>query len=379
MVGNKEARARVVTWLRGWKKGGKSLMLVGPPGTGKTTTIMLVARKLGLNLVQLNASDKRTKGMLLEKLQEALMSTSLLGEKNLVFLDEVDGLAGRADYGAVEFIRDSIRKSENPIVMAANDPDSDEVSKLSSVAPVLLFVKPPVFEVVEYLRRIARKEGSSISDAEIEEIANSANGDIRSALNSLQSGVPAPKDEELTTTQAINAFLNSIDTKEALAALRGYPDQPRDKVRDLFSTIVRSKINPDRKALALDELSKADLLLGEMLRSGNWRLLRYLDPLLASELKDALGDESIHYSADAISFPLQLRIWNDSKKLKDIGGLVGKRTGISAKGSLVYDIPFLMVLCQNREFREKLVRGLGLEENYALFVTKESQRAFRAC
>jgi replication factor C large subunit len=375
MVGNDEARARVVIWLRGWKKGAKSLMLLGPPGTGKTTTVTLVAKKLGMNLIQLNASDKRTKGMLLERLQEALMSTSLVGEKNLVFLDEVDGLAGRADYGAIEFIRDSVKVSQNPIIMAANNPDSDEVRKLSSVAPALLFVKPPVPKVAAYLRRIASEEKFDVSEEQVERIASSANGDLRSALNSLQSGVPSTKDEEMTTPQAINSFLEAIGSENALKALRTYPGQPREKIRDLFSTIVRSKIHPGRKALALDCLSKADVLMGEIFHGGDWRLLRYLDPMLSTDLKAALGDESIHYSADAVPFPLQVRIWNDSKKLKDIGGLVGKRTGISAKGALVADIPFLTILCRSEEFREELVRSLGLEENYALFLVKESQRA----
>jgi replication factor C large subunit len=327
-----------------------------------------------MNLVQLNASDKRTKGMLLERLQEALLSTSLFGEKSLIFLDEVDGLAGRADYGAVEFIRDSVKKSQNPIVMAANNPESDEVRKLSSASVVLLFVRPPDNQVADYLRKVALKESFGISNEMVERVARSANGDIRAALNSMQSGVPVSKDEEMTATQAINTFLGSVSNEEALKALRGYPGQPREKIRDLYTTIVRSRIHPERKAEALDCLSRSDMILGRMLRGGDWRLLRYLDPLLASELRPVLGDETIHYSNDAIPFTLQLRVWNDSRKLKEIGGLVGKRTGISSDGSLVSDIPFLIILCRDRGFREELVRCLGVEENFALFLAKESQR-----
>ena len=139
MVGNEEARARVLIWLRKWRPGTKALLLIGPPGTGKTTTVHLAAKKMGLSLVELNASDTRTKERLSGKLGEAIASTSLFGGSILVFLDEVDGLAGRSDYGAIDFIKEAVKHSQSPVVMAANDPDSSEVRKLGSAASKLAF------------------------------------------------------------------------------------------------------------------------------------------------------------------------------------------------------------------------------------------------
>ena len=378
MIGNDEVRAKLVAWLTKWKKGGKAVILLGPPGTGKTTTVQLAARKLGLNLVQLNASDKRTKAMLEAKLGEALLSANLLGEKTLIFLDEVDGLAGRADYGAVDFIRDSVRKSLNPIVMAANDPDSEEVRKLSGVAASYLFVRPSEEQLEKHLRSIAEKEKLKVPEEELKAIAASANGDIRAAINSMQGGAPASKDEELTASQSLGLFFEAGTYRGALKALRSYPGQPRDKIRDLAASVIRSKILEERKARALDVLSRADVLVGRMVRGGDWRLLRYLDAMLASDLRDALGDGGVSYSQEGVPWPLQVRIWNDSKKFKDIGSLVGRRTGISRRGSLVGDLPYLMLLCSDEEFREQFVRSLGLEENYALFVAKEAARTSRA-
>src|SRR5690606_37920214 len=37
MVGNESARLAALKWLTGWVSGSKPLLLVGPPGTGKTT------------------------------------------------------------------------------------------------------------------------------------------------------------------------------------------------------------------------------------------------------------------------------------------------------------------------------------------------------
>ena len=374
MVGNDEVREGLVGWLRKWKKGGKAMLLLGPPGTGKTTTVQLAAKKLGLNLVQLNASDRRTGDMLAERLGEALLSTNLFGEKTLIFLDEVDGLAGRADFGAIEFIKDSVRQSQNPIVMAANNPDSDEVKKLARVTTTLLFVKPTDAQVEGYLRGIARKEKLHVSEQELKAVSVSADGDIRSAINSLQGGAPGSKDEEMTASQALNSFFEAASHRDGLRALRSYPGQPREKLRDIFTSVSHSKIHPERKAMALDVISRADVLLGRMVKGGNWRLLRYLDPLLASDLRRALGDDSVRFSSESIPWPLQLRIWNDSRKLKEIGSAEGKRTGISRDGALVEDMPYVTLLCKGNVFRDELVRSLNLDEGCAAFLAKEAGR-----
>jgi replication factor C large subunit len=377
MVGNEEGRAKFQLWLKKWKRGAKAALLVGPPGTGKTTTVHLVAKKMGLHLVELNASDSRTKEKLSKKVGEAIASTSLFGGTTLIFLDEVDGLAGRSDYGAVDFIKDAVKKSESPIVMAANDPESDEVRKLGRAISKIDFRKPEAHEVERRLQRIAQKEKLPVRPDEIAKIAQAANGDLRAAVNFLQSGLPAQKDEEITTSESINLFFGAMDQKSALRALRSYPGQPRDKVRDIFTAVVRSKVHEERKAGALEVLSRADVLMGRIMRGRDWRLLRYLDPMLASELWRALGDGGPRYTMDAVPWPLQLRIWNDSRKLKDIAGLLGKRVGISMKGFLVEDMPYILLLCSVKEFREELVRSLGLEESYDLFLTKEAGRMLK--
>ncbi len=377
MVGNEEGRTKFQLWLKKWKPGSKAALLVGPPGTGKTTTVHLVAKKVGLALVELNASDARTKEKLSRKMGEAIASTSLFGGMSLIFLDEVDGLAGRSDYGAIEYIREAVKNSESPVVMAANDPESDEVKKLGSATSKIEFRKPDIQEVERRLTSIAEKEKMGASKEEIERIAGAANGDLRAAVNFLQSGISAQKDEELTRSQSVNAFFEATDQKAALKALRAYPGQPREKIRDIFTAVTRSHVNEERKAGALEALSNADLIMGRIMRGKNWRLLRYLDPLLASELWKALGDGGPRFTLDAVPWPLQIRIWNDSRKLKDIALITGKRVGISQKGFLVEDMPYFLRLCADREFRDEVVRSLNLEENYALFLEKESMRAAR--
>ena len=377
MVGNEEGRERLIHWLRGWKPGKKAVLLVGPPGTGKTTTVHLVARKMGFPLVELNASDARTRDKLSKMVGEAIASTSLFGGVSLVFLDEVDGLAGRADYGAVDFIREAVKKSRSPVVMAANDPDSDEVRKLGSSVSRIEFRRPDAREVQRWIEKIARLEKVAIGGEEVSKIAMAANGDLRAAVNFLQSGMPARKDEEMTASESINAFFDASDPKAALGALRAYPGQPREKLRDVFTAVTRSRVHEERKAGALDVISRADVLMGRIMRGRDWRLLRYLDQMLASELLSSLGDGGPRYTLDGVPWLLQLRIWNDSRKLKDIAALAGKRVGISQRGFLVEDMPYVLLLSARKEFRDRLVRSLDLEENYETFLSKEATRGTR--
>ncbi len=377
MIGDPKEREKLVAWLKKWKRGAKSALLVGPPGTGKTTTVHLTATLMGLQLVELNASDARTKERLSRIMGELIGSQSLTGKRTLIFLDEVDGLAGRADYGAVEYIKEAVRKSENPIVMAANNPESDEVRKLASVTTKVEFSRTSKEALVKHLREIAEEEGSPSTEEELASIAEAANGDVRVAINFLQSGGAAGKDVELTVRESIEAFFGASDVRSAQRALRAYPGPPRDKVRDLFTSVVRASIHEQRRSAALDALSRADIVMGNMVRGKDWRLLRYLDELLAADLWTALGDGGARYSQDAVPWMMQLRIWNDSKKLKELGLLAGRRLGISQRGALVEDMPYILLLAAQPQFRDEFVGSLGLEENYSEFLVKESARAVR--
>src|SRR3990167_4092390 len=123
MMGNEDARASFVEWFGKWKKGTKPLLLVGPPGIGKTTLANLAAKQFGYDMISLNASDVRNKQQIQEILSPVLGNASLLGSP-MIFVDEVDGVHGRADFGGGEALLDILKKPTIPIILAANSESS---------------------------------------------------------------------------------------------------------------------------------------------------------------------------------------------------------------------------------------------------------------
>jgi len=392
LVGNEEARVLLSVWLSKWKPRTKAALLIGPPGTGKTTFVNLLARANGMNLVDLNASDVRTKDKLQRRMGEAMSTVSLFGERSLIFLDEVDGLAGRADIGAVEFIKESVKESKNPIVMAANDPDSDEIKKLSSSCVTLRFMPPPPREVEMYLREVARGEGLAVNDEELRRCVEEAAGDVRQAINLLQSTQSQPqeggydargryKDRDRSVSDAFNAFFGAGDEREALASLRALSMTPFEKVREVQRSVLKSGLPAPEMAKALETVSRADVLIGKMMKAGDWRLLRYLDRLFAEELYPLVKGKAVRYTGqDDLPFPVLVRVWNDSKKIREVSVKYAARTHTSGMSARSQDLPYVFALCSKKKFREDLERALGLDadpdlrESYDKFLQKEAAR-----
>ncbi|MDQ4012891.1 MAG: AAA family ATPase, partial [Thermoproteota archaeon] len=188
MVGNEEARSYVAKWLLRWVDGTKPLILAGPPGVGKTTVVKAVSKQFGYDLIEMNASDSRNRGILTETIVPILKNMSLISEKTLLFLDEIDGISGRQDAGGIESLAVLVKEPTVPIIMAANSRDI-KLRALNRLCKVVEFDRVHPSLLLLFLNYVMKREGKNIQTKELLQIVRNSNGDIRALLNAAQSWI----------------------------------------------------------------------------------------------------------------------------------------------------------------------------------------------
>lgn len=214
ICGNKTLVARLQTWLSNWdanykrdfKYPGKdgngifrAAMLSGPPGIGKTTTAHLVAKSLGYEVVEKNASDVRSKNQLNDNIKSLLGGTSvssyfehtkqeLDNNKNLkkfvLIMDEVDGMSS-GDRGGVGALTSFIRKTKTPIILICNERRIPKMRPFDRICLELSYRRPDARAVTPRLMAIAQKEKFKLDPSIIEQLTAISGGDLRLMINIL--------------------------------------------------------------------------------------------------------------------------------------------------------------------------------------------------
>ena len=367
LIGNEEARKSFVEWFAKWKKGVKPLLLVGPPGIGKTTLANLSSKHFGYDLISLNASDVRNKNNIQEILQPVLDNQSVLGLP-MIFIDEVDGIHGRSDYGGVEALINILKESTVPIILAANNHSTDKMKKIKkSVTTIELRPLSPRLLLL-HMNRILQKENAKINPGKLIKLIIDSNGDIRSMINSAQALVTGfePNTEKsfesLNVEDGLNAFFKSQSFEEARIVLFSLRIDPREKINAFYSSIITSNLSSEKMSKALEIISEADMLYGKIMKTQNWRLLRYLDSILLSLYEK---DSSARYTQYNLSWPLLNRLRWDGAKIKAIATTLSKKLHISNSTFATFFFPFILTLKENNSIE------LEFEDTYEELLEKE--------
>ena len=367
MVGNEESRSAIMEWFAKWKKGTKPLLLVGPPGIGKTTIAYLVAKQFGYDMIGLNASDTRSKSRINEILMPVLGNVSVLGIP-MIFIDEVDGIHGRGDYGGVSALVDILKEPTIPIVLAANSDTSDKMKSIKKVVKTIFFKKIPPRLLRVYLENILKKENAKLSPGSLIKVIDKSKGDIRSMINFTQSLVTGFNPQTETTFEkinvedGINTFFKANSTEEAKIVLYSMQIDPREKINAFYSSIITSNLDNSSLAKYLGILSHADMLFGKIMKTQNWRLLRYLNDIL---IKLYQNDDRVRYAQYNLSWPLLNRIRWDGAKIKSLSSVMAKRLHMSSSDFISLCLPFVLFCIKNKTL------VLELEETYGDIVEKE--------
>lgn len=367
MLGNEESRSSIIEWFTKWKKGTKPLLLVGPPGIGKTTIAFLTAKQFGYDMIGLNASDVRSKSQLNEILSPVLGNVSILGIP-MIFIDEVDGIHGRGDYGGVEALIEILKEPTVPIILAANSDVSDKMKSIKKVVKTISFKPIPPRLLKIYLENILKKENVTLSPGSMIKVIDRSHGDIRSMINLTQSLVTGfnPQTEmsfeNINVEDGVNAFFKANSLDEARSVLYSIQIDPKLKIDAFYSSIITSNLDNNTLKKLLEIISEADMLYGKIMKTQNWRLLRYLNEILIGLYQN---DERIRYAQYNLSWPLLNRIRWDGKKIKALSSIMAKNLHVSSSTFVTICFPYVLFCIKNRKLK------LELEDTFDDILEKE--------
>uniref|UniRef100_A0A158R5J1 AAA domain-containing protein n=1 Tax=Syphacia muris TaxID=451379 RepID=A0A158R5J1_9BILA len=198
--GAKQKRPKPPPWLaQADGTSFKAALLSGPPGVGKTTCASLACKELGLQCVEMNASDARNKKMLDTHVAELLRSQQILryfGKSansnysdeltHVLIMDEVDGMSGNEDRAGLSQLMQMIKGTKVPIICICNDRQSSKMRNLVNYCFDLRFPRPRVEQIRPMIQTIAFQEKLKVSKEEVDEIIEASNHDVRQTIYNLQ-------------------------------------------------------------------------------------------------------------------------------------------------------------------------------------------------
>jgi replication factor C large subunit len=290
VVGQQTAVSQLLEWAKKWEKGERPppLLLYGPPGSGKTSAALALAKDMGWDCLELNASDERTYEAIRKFLEGGSMGSLLTGGRKLLLLDEVDNVYERGGYKAVTEL---IQRSFNPVILTANS-KQDVPEGIRKMCQEVCFESVRVPTIVKVLAHICSAEGVKVPPEILKEIAESSNGDLRAAINDLQvtcAGVKAVSEKfvsnrirEINIFQVLGALMKARTVAEARSVLFSL-DMPPDDVLGWISENVPLMLkDPEDLERVYRMLAEADLFRARVARRQVYRLEKYMCDLMTA-------------------------------------------------------------------------------------------------
>ncbi|QQG39199.1 MAG: replication factor C large subunit [Candidatus Woesearchaeota archaeon] len=290
IVGQENAVKELIRFI----KGNNPVIVYGSVGCGKTCSVYAVAQELGYEVLEVNASDQRNKEQIEQVIGNAAKQKSLFTKGRIILVDEIDGISGNEDRGGVQSLAKIIQDTAHPIVMVANDPYSKKLADLRKQCELIEFSRLDYPSIYEVLKKICKKENVEFDDLALKELARLADGDLRAAINDLQS---ICEDKNKLTQEDLDFIGLREKEQEITNALRLiFKSKDPKIVRQVFDNV---PIDLDECFLWLDEnlpfeydgedlanayscLSKADVFKGRIHRRQHWRYLVYQNDFMTA-------------------------------------------------------------------------------------------------
>jgi replication factor C small subunit len=268
IIGQKD----VVKSMEGFVKAGNMphLLLAGPPGCGKTTATLALARELYGEqmhecLLEMNASDERGIDVVRGKIKDFARTIPLAKVPfKIIFLDEADSLTADAQSALRRTMEMYV--SATRFILGANY-SSKIIEPIQSRCSVFRFLPLSEEEMRQMIDRIAQNEKLKVDEKAYNALFYVSEGDMRKLINALQG---AALHGHHITEESVFKFASRARPKEILEmmnfALEGKFAEARKNLHTLMINYglsgedVLIQMYREIDNLKIDERAKAELI-----------------------------------------------------------------------------------------------------------------------
>ncbi|HUT27789.1 MAG TPA: replication factor C large subunit [Methanomassiliicoccales archaeon] len=293
VVGNPKVIKDLQQWALSWEEGRPShraVVLMGPPGVGKTSAALALANDFNWGVVEMNASDQRNaiaiknvagRGSRSETFtDEGEFLSSKEGRLKLIILDEADNIFGREDSGGVPAIADLVANTRQPVILIVNDfyALSRKSSAIKNNTMQIKVGRVQGNTMRGVLRKIALDQGLEVPQRVFETIIENSNGDMRAAVRDLQAvaeGNESIGDDDAFVLESrlslrnmydlMRDILHEGDAKRARHTMMDVDETPEHVMMWLDENVSLEYKGEDLHR-AYEHLSRSDIFLSRVIR-----------------------------------------------------------------------------------------------------------------
>ncbi|MHA1191039.1 MAG: replication factor C large subunit [Promethearchaeota archaeon] len=353
-----------------------AILMEGPPGVGKTSIVYALANDLNMDVLETNASDVRTKKTLESKLKESVKTRGIMdyltqSKDKIILIDEIDGLYGVTDKGAVPTILNIIDTTQFPIIMCSNEykqslqPLYKKIHKLE-INPLSME------EMLRIVKRILKKEEvTNLKEGIIKSIIEKNHGDLRGVINDLQGisqgsmgkinvGLIGSLNRDSTEEifLVIRDLFQKVSTLKQAKALTNKSDVDYNFLYKWVNENIPSfiKLNSEL-VVAYDNLSIADQIFGRIQKTQYWSTLPYFYDLFAGGVSLSQKSKKASQGFKKVSFPRYRSTGRFSLTANErlVVEKINKKYEISEVEAIQDLLPFLRVLSGTSRKQLKLI------------------------
>jgi putative ATPase len=221
-----------------------SVILWGPPGTGKTTLAYLVATVSGRRFVELSAVTAGVKDVR-QVVEDARRRLATGGDETVLFVDEVH----RFSKSQQDALLPSVENRWVTLVAATTENPSFSVNSPLLSRSLLLTLRPLETEHVRelVLRAVTDERGLGgaveLDEEATEHLLRLSGGDARKALTVLEAAAGAVLSDDVATTDTGEAAVPRIglaDVERAVDVAAVRYDRDGDQHYDVISAFIKS-------------------------------------------------------------------------------------------------------------------------------------------